>query len=120
MQGSNPGARHPTTQKQRAKQRPRQQRKGQPKQQQKKTTKRPRKNPTRVQARNCNQDSARKKTKTTRRQQPKLQDGNQNDKANPGPGNNPSLLDKTIVLGPQNEVRKAYQKPTPWARSSPV
>ena len=39
--------------------------------------------------------------------------GNQNDKANPGPGNNPSLLDKTIVLGPQNEVRKAYQKPTP-------
>ena len=41
MQGSNPGARHPTTQKQRAKQRPRQHRKGQPKQQQKKTTKRP-------------------------------------------------------------------------------
>ena len=46
--------------------------------------------------------------------------GNQNHNANPGPGNNPSLLDKTIVLGPQNEVRKAYQKPTPWARSSPV
>ena len=66
MQGSNPGARHPTTQKQRAKQRPRQQRKGQQKQQQKKTTKRLRKNPTLVQARNCNQDGARKKTKTTR------------------------------------------------------
>ena len=30
-----------------------------------------------------------------------------------GPGNNPSLLDKTIVLGPQNEVRKVYQKRVP-------
>ena len=36
-----------------------------------------------------------------------------NDHANSGPGNNPSLLDKTFVLGPQNEVRKAYQKLAP-------
>ena len=122
MQGSNPGARHPTTQKQRAKQRPRQQRKGQPKQQQKKTTKRPRKNPTLVQARNCNQDSARKNTKTTRNTATKAPRKTGTKMTTPTlvPGNNPSLLDKTIVLAPQNEVRKAYQKPTPWARSSPV
>ena len=28
-------------------------------------------------------------------------------------GNDPSLLDKTIVLEPQNAVRKAYQKLAP-------
>ena len=36
--------------------------------------------------------------------------GNQNDKANPGPGNNPSLLDKTIVLGPQKWGQKSVPK----------
>ena len=80
-----------------------------------KKNKRPRKNPTLLQAQNCNQDSARKKSQDHK----KYSNQSHNDHANPGAGNTP-LLDKTIVLGPQNEVKKAYQKLAPSAGSSPV
>ena len=72
-------------------------------------------NPTLVQAQNCNQDSTRKKDQDNKKysNQSCKKNRNHNDHANPRPGNNPSLLDRTIILGPQNEVRKAHQKLAP-------
>ena len=62
---------------------------------------------TKISARKKNQDNKKHSNQSCKKNR------NHNDHANPGPGNNPSLLDKTIVLGPQNQVRKAYQKLAP-------
>ena len=111
---TNPGARPPTT-KAKTKTATKRATKAPTKTATKKKTKRPRKNPTLVQAQNCNQDSTRKKDQDNKKysNQSCKKNRNHNDHANPGPGNNPSLLDKTIILGPQNEIRKAYQKLAP-------
>ena len=112
---TNPGARPPTTQKQKPKQQPREQRKRQPKQQQKrKPNDHARIQPlskhrtaTKIAPEKKDQDDKKYSNQSCKKNR------NHNDHAHPGPGNNPSLLDKTIVLGPQNEVRKAYQKLAP-------